>query len=295
MAAARLPPLPSPTMRARAPASSANLGPGFDALAVALACYVEVSVEPADRLRMATSGFGSELPADAGHLAARVAAAVAGHDRLFVEVHSDIPVGRGLGSSAALAVAAAAAAGAEDPFAVGVAVDGHPENAAASAMGGFVVAADVGGHPVARRLRLDPALRFVVVIPDRVLLTAAARAALPATVAHADAAFNLGRMGLLVAGLADLREMLPEAGDDRLHQDARSSLFPEAPALLEGLRRAGALTSCWSGAGPSLLAVCEAGRAPAVAAAAETLLDEHGVVGHVRSLEADMGGVTLSA
>ena len=122
-------------MRARAPASSANLGPGFDVLAVALSAYVEVSVEPAPRLEVRATGYGADLPADATHLAARVAAHVTGHDRLAVEVVSDIPVGRGLGSSAALAVAAAAAAGAAEPFLYGVEIDGHPENAAASAFG----------------------------------------------------------------------------------------------------------------------------------------------------------------
>jgi homoserine kinase len=96
-------------VRARAPASSANLGPGFDALAIALARYVEVTIEPADRLQVTAEGEGSDLPADHTHLAARVAASVAGHDRLTIHVRSDIPVGRGLGSSAALAVAAAAA------------------------------------------------------------------------------------------------------------------------------------------------------------------------------------------
>src|SRR3984957_16694787 len=165
-------------MRARAPASCANLGPGFDALAVALGCYVEVVVGPADRLTVRTTGCGAGLPADASHLAARVAIDVNGHDHLRIDVHSDIPVARGLGSSAALAVAAAAAAGAENPFAYGAAIDGHPENAAASAFGGLVVATTVAGRPVARRLALDPDLRYAVVVPDRQLPTVAARAAL---------------------------------------------------------------------------------------------------------------------
>jgi homoserine kinase len=281
-------------MRARAPASSANLGPGFDALAVAVACYVDVAVEPADHLQVRTSGCGADLPTDASHLAARVAVQVAGHDRLHIQVHSDIPVSRGLGSSAALAVAAAAAAGAAEPFRYGVAVDGHPENAAASAFGGLITATNVGNRPVYRRLALDAGLRFLFVIPDRTLATEAARAALPEQVPHTDAAFNLGRMGLLIAGLADRRVLLPEAGDDRLHQTARAALFPEAPAILAGLRAAGALTSCWSGAGPSLLAVCETASAGAVAGAAQRLLDGEGVAGEVRLLDADLRGVTVS-
>jgi homoserine kinase len=263
-------------------------------MALALALYVEVSVEPAERLEVHTSGCGSELPADANHLAARVAARVAGHDRLKVEVRSEIPVGRGLGSSAALAVAAAAAAGADDPFAVGALVDGHPENAAASALGGLVTAATVESGPVARRLALDPELEFVVVVPERQLLTAEARAALPDRVLRTDAEFNLGRMGLLIAGLADRRELIAQAGEDRLHQDARATLFPEAPALLSGLRDAGALVSCWSGAGPSLLAVCGPGEAERVSAAAKELMDGMKIAGNAWVLEPDIGGVTVS-
>jgi homoserine kinase len=282
-------------MRARAPASSANLGPGFDALAVALDLYVEVSVEPADRLTMSTSGEGSEFAADATHLAAKVASAVAGHDRLAITVHSDIPVGRGLGSSAALAVAAAAAAGAGDAMAVAAHVDGHPENAAASTMGGLIAAAMVYEHPVAYRLPLDPELAFVVLVPDQPLPTKEARAALPASVPHGDAAFNLGRMGLLVAGLADHRRLIRAATEDRLHQGPRSSLFPEAEALIAGLIEAGALASCWSGAGPALLALCAPEAAGGVAEAGRALLALAGVPGRVLELAADLDGVVVTA
>lgn len=279
-------------MRARVPASSANLGPGFDVLALALDLHVEVSVAPAARLEVVTSGEGSHLPADAGHLAARIAIEVAGHDRLRVEVHSDIPVGRGLGSSASLAVAAAAAAGAEDPFAWGVRVDGHPENAAASAFGGLVAATTVDGVPVWRRLPLDPDLVFVAVIPERELLTADARAVLGPTVSRADAVFNLGRTALLIAGLADRTQLLPAAGDDRIHQDARAALFPESGPILAGLRRAGALTSFWSGAGSTLLAVCDRATGGAVETAAAGLMEAHGLAGRTALLEADRAGIT---
>lgn len=279
-------------MRVTVPGSSANLGPGFDVLAVALDLHVEVSVEPASRLELVASGEGRDLPADASHLAARVATEVAGHDRLRIEIHSDIPIGRGLGSSAAVAVAAAAAAGAEDPFAWGVRVDGHAENAAASAFGGLVAATTVDGAPVWRRLPLDPELAFVVLIPDRELLTTAAREVLPGQVPRSDAVFNLGRVGLLIAGLADHRVLVAEAGDDRLHQDFRAALFPEAPALLAGLRAAGALTSFWSGAGTTLLGVVRRADAGTVAAAGERLMQAQRVTGRVAVLEADRGGIT---
>ena len=276
-------------MLARAPASSANLGPGFDVLAVALALYVEVEVTPADRLQVTSSGHGAELPADASHLAAEVAIAAAGHDRLAVRVHSDIPVGRGLGSSAALAVATAAAAGAPDPLAAGVGVDGHPENAAASALGGLVAATTIGGRTVTRRLPLDPALRFVLAVPDQELSTRHARRALPAVVPHADATFNLGRMALLLAGLADHRLLVPEAFADRLHQPHRAPLHPPASAVMAAMVDAGALGACWSGAGPSVLGVCTVATAADVVAAAASALG----AGSVLALEADRGGVAV--
>ncbi len=280
---------------ARAPASSANLGPGFDALAVALGLYVEVSVAPRrEGLLVTAEGDGAELARGPEHLAARVATSVLGHDRVHVHVRSEVPVARGLGSSAALAVAAAAAAGSSGPLVAGAAVDGHPENAAASALGGLVAAAVVEGVPVARHLALDPSLRFVVMVPDRHLSTAAARQALPLQVPHADAAFNLGRMGLLVAGLADARLLVGAAGEDRLHQDQRSALFPEAPRLLAALRDAGALVSCWSGAGPSLVGICTAGVADRVALAAQAAMDRAAVAGRALVLEADRHGVRVT-
>lgn len=280
-------------MRARAPASSANLGPGFDTLALALELYMEVEVHEADALSVSSAGEGSDLPLDASHLAARVAIEVAGHDRLAVTVRSDIPVGRGLGSSAAVAVAAAAAAGAADPLAVAAAVDGHPENAAASLLGGLVTATVVNERPMAARLRLDPALVFVVLVPSRRLATEQARAALPAQVPHADAAFNLGRMGLLLAGLADRRVLVPEASEDRLHQRARGELFPEAAGLLSGLLGAGALAACWSGAGPSLLAVTDVETGPRLRAAGDHLLAEAGVEGGALLLAPALEGLTI--
>lgn len=281
-------------MRARAPASSANLGPGFDVLALALDLGVEVELRAAPRFSLEAEGEGADLPADKGHLAARVAISVLGHDRFALRVSSAIPVGRGLGSSAALAAAAAAAAGAADPLGVAASLDGHPENAAASVLGGLVVAADVEGRIVARRLQLDPALGFVVLVPDRTLLTKDARAALGATVSRADAVANLGRLGLLIAGLADARLLDPAAADDRLHQDARAVLFPEAPELLARLRAAGALVSCWSGAGPTLLAVCRADEVAAVRAGGEVALEATGVAGRALELAADRSGLQVS-
>ncbi len=280
-------------VRARVPASTANLGPGFDTLGLALDRYVVVDVEPASKLIVRSIGEGEGLADDSSHLAARVAIDVAGTDRLAISVRSDIPISRGLGSSAALALAAAAAAGASDPLAVATAMDGHPDNAAASMVGGFVAAAVVKGGVQVVRLPLDVSLAFVVIVPDVHLSTARARQALPPEVSRESAAFNLSRMALMMAGMADSRLLIPEAAEDRLPQDYRSPLFPAAPMLLASLVAGGALASCWSGAGPSLLGICRGVDAPKVQTAGQQALADAGLPGQVLLLHADMDGLIL--
>jgi len=278
-------------VRARAPASSANLGPGFDTLALAVDRYVSVEVGTADSLRVHTEGEGAGLFDDASHLAARVVAEVLGHDRFSVTVRSQIPVARGLGSSAALAAAAAAAAGSDDPFAVAAAYDGHPENAAASVFGGLVAATSVDGDPVQAALPLADDLEVVAIVPDRNLATPEARGVLPDRLTLEEAVFNLGRMGLLVAGLADPAALRPAATEDRIHQGARTALFPEAPKLLAALVEAGALAACWSGAGPTLIGFVTPSTVEAVRAGAGAALAEAGMEGRVLSLRPDRRGL----
>lgn len=280
-------------MRASAPGSTSNLGPGFDVLGLALGLRVEVVVEPSPRLTVRTDGEGADFPQDATHLAARVAIGVAGHDRLSVWVRSEIPPARGLGSSAALALAAAAAAGATDPLAVAVEIDGHAENAAASLYGGLVAATSVDGSPVVRQLPLDPDLAFVVLVPDRSLATSEARAVLPATVGFADAVFDLGRLPLLLAGLADRSYLDSAATADRLHQPARAALFPEADELMWHLVAGGARASCWSGAGTSILGICDRETAPATRDAGERALESCGVAGRAVVLAPDLEGLRV--
>ena len=226
---------------------------------------------------------------------ARIARAVCGHDRLAIRIRSEIPLRRGLGSSAALSVAVAAAAGAADPLKVATAFEGHAENAAASLRGGLVSAAVLDTGPVVRRFPLDPALAFVVLVPERELATSEARKVLTEVVPRSDAVFNMSRMALLLAGLADRDLLTGEAGGDRLHQSQRSVLFPEAPELLARLTKAGALVSCWSGAGPSLLGVCDgAESAERVREAGEVALEAMAVPGRALVLAPDLEGLVLA-
>lgn len=278
-------------MFARVPASSANLGPGFDALAVALNLYVEVEVEPWDEFVISSEGFGAGQFDSKEHMAAKIAAATLGHWNFKIHVRSGIPLSRGLGSSAALAAAAAAAAGHSSPLAVATEIDGHAENAAASVFGGLVVASVEGEEIIARPLALDPEWRFVCVVPDDELATADARRVLPTSVPFADAVHNLNAMGLLIAGLADRELFVPSAMNDFLHQPYRMDLLPFARDLLSTLRESGAAGSCWSGAGSTMLGLVTRDTEAAVQSAAEAFLVARGVSGVVHVLEADRVGL----
>jgi homoserine kinase len=279
-------------MYARVPASSANLGPGFDSLAVALELYLEVTLELSDSFEISSEGFGAGLYDNEDHLAVQVAASILGHKNFKMHVNSDIPLSRGLGSSASLALAAAAAAGADDPLAVASALDGHAENAAASMFGGLVIASfSERDGVIARSLPLDEAWRFVVVVPEQELLTSEARRVLPSKIAFGDAVKNLNALGLLIAGLADHRNFVPSAMDDYLHQPYRMPLLSFAQPLLDQLLEAGALGSCWSGAGSAMLGLATTSTASDVADVAQEFLNENGVAGTVLTLRADLGGL----
>jgi homoserine kinase len=279
-------------MFARAPASSANLGPGFDTLAVALTLYVDVSLELADSLSIVSDGCGAGRFDDERHLGVRIAESILGHTNFAMRVTSSIPLSRGLGSSAALAVAAAAAARADNPLAVAAMTEGHAENAAASVLGGLVVASvsDRAGV-IARPLPLDDTWRFVVVVPDEELATADARRALPSEVPLSDAVHNLNALGLLIAGLANHHEFVASSMDDFLHQPYRMALLPYAAPLLERLRDSGAAGSCWSGAGSTMLALVTNETALGVERAAREFLHERSIPGEVHVLDADRIGL----
>jgi homoserine kinase len=261
-------------LRITAPASSANLGPGFDCLAVALELRNEVVVRGIDgsALRVTVDGEGAgRIPAEASNLFVRAfAAAGAEPAGLAIEMRNRIPLARGLGSSAAT-IAAGVAAGlawrgaADDPLALAAELEGHPDNVAAALLGGVTVAWSRPGG--ARALRLaDPPVELVCVVAADELATERARAALPAQVAHADAVHTAGRAALLVAALEHGRtDAVRDALDDRLHEPYRAALVPLLAAVRGRLAGSAALGATLSGAGPSVLVWCEPGGSAAVA------------------------------
>jgi homoserine kinase len=266
----------------RVPATSANLGPGFDALGLALAVHDEVTVSLADRDEVSVTGEGAgAVPTDESHLilsSIRAAAVAARVDLppVRLECRNAIPHARGLGSSAAAIVTGILAARAlgglpddrEAALEVANGLEGHPDNVAACLYGGLTISWLAGGRPHAVRRECSPDVTPVVLVPPFAQSTAAARQALPPTVPHADAAYTAGRAALLVAALADRPELLLAATEDRLHQPYRAAIMPQSAALLAGLRDAG-IAAVVSGAGPTVLALAATpAQADAAAAAA---------------------------
>ncbi len=281
---------------ARAPGSSANLGPGFDVLAIALAAYVEVTVEPSTSFSVSTRGYGAEVAVGPEHLVARVARRVLGHDRIHCELSSDLPLARGLGSSAALALVTAAALGAPDPLSIAVEFEGHPENAAASMVGGACAAGVIDGEVLVRALPLDPELSCVVVVPEHRLSTERARDALQASYQRSDVVFNLQRAVLLGLSLGDLRTLRPGIFDDRIHQRQRSVLYPQADQVLAALVEHGALGACWSGAGSTMIGFVAQENAEVVATLVREDLVRQGLENlEVTALGFDRIGLTLGS
>ena len=271
-------------IRVSAPASSANLGPGYDCLGVALPLrnVVEVEQRPGP-LEVVVTGEGAEtLPCDATNLVVRsFAEAWDGPlDGLAFRMRNEVPLQSGTGSSSAAIVAGLAAGlalrglpyGTDDLIALAAPIEGHPDNVAAAIAGGFTVALD-GGSPLVRRIEPPAGLGFVLVVPDHALGTEESRKSLRADVPRADAVYSLQRTALLVYALAqgDL-EALPQALDDRLHQPDRADLTPMFCALQAHLPRLGAFGCTLSGAGPSTLVWVRADEAGRVAAEVAELL-----------------------
>jgi homoserine kinase len=254
----------------RVPASSANLGPGFDSFAAAIGMHMQLEVEETGSFAVETE---LTIARDRRDLVVRAFSELASPERFCFRIRSEIPLSGGLGSSAAAHVAGLVAAaellGARDEDLLDHAtrLEGHPDNAAAALLGGFVICADDG----ATRFTPPDGLEAVVVVPGKPVRTKAARAALPAEVPMADAVFNTAHGALLALGLAqgDL-ELVARGLDDRLHQPRREHLYPQSMELVRRAPALGALGATISGAGPTVLVWCRAADTEAVTAALET-------------------------
>lgn len=251
----------------RVPATSANLGPGFDTFGLALDLCNDVTVDTDAPSGVTWEGEGAdELAVDGSDLVSTTMAAIASSmdtplPSLALHGVNRIPLARGLGSSSAATVAGVVLASrvldlgidrgdAFSVFAEAAAIEGHPDNAAPAVFGGLTIAVDGAVH----RLEPHPELRAVVLVPSVRLDTASARDALPDRVPMADAVFNLGHAALLVEALTTDPALLQEALRDRLHQDARLELVPEMADQFDRIQALRRVPVCVSGAGPSLIA-----------------------------------------
>jgi homoserine kinase len=240
------------------PASSANLGPGYDVLAAALSLTLELEVEEAGEFIVQSEVPG--VPVDRTNLCVRAFERLHPADGLAFHVRSQIPAAAGLGSSAAAIVAGLAAADhlyeLDAPlFELAAELEGHPDNVAAALYGGFVICTADGEAPV----RFDPApgLEGVIAIPPHEVPTPEARAALPGQVPLADAVHNVGHASLLLLGLArDDFSLIARGLADRLHQPRRRHLYPRSMELVERATELGAVGATISGAGPTVLFWC---------------------------------------
>ena len=297
-------------VRVRVPASTANLGAGFDALGMALGLYNEVEVEVAGRgLSLEITGEGAERLQALGerNLVSRTVSQTLRHlgvaaEGLRIRMLNRIPLSRGLGSSSAAVMggvaAAAALAGAtiepEPMLDLALPYEGHPDNITPALLGGLTVATLVHGQVRCVKLPVPPDLQAVAVIPEFHLSTALARKALPPTVPRADAVFNVGRVALFLAAMQSGRlDLLREAARDRLHQPYRAPLVPGMSDVLEEGERAGALACFLSGAGPTLLAlVCGDGEAIGARMAA-CWKERAGVTARVLALPIERDGLKI--
>jgi homoserine kinase len=268
-------------------ASSANLGPGFDSLGVALSLYDEIVLETTESgLTVEVEGEGAgQVPLDPSHLVVRaiargLQAAGFGATGLNVRCRNDIPHSRGLGSSAAAVVGGLAAAnglvvqagsmGLSDVELVQLSseFEGHPDNASAAVFGGVVVSYTEADGPnpryAAASLRLHPDIRLFTAVPEVRSSTAETRVLLPDQISHVDARFNVSRAALLVVALTERPDLLVPATEDRLHQPQRAAAMPASAEYLALLRRCG-LAAVLSGAGPAIIALSAGSELPAEA------------------------------
>jgi homoserine kinase len=244
----------------KVPASSANLGPGYDVLAAALTLHLELEVEEAGSFSVEADGLG--VPLDRSNLCVQAFESLRSADGIAFRIRSEIPLAAGLGSSAAAIVAGLLAADhlyelaqePEDVLVKAAELEGHPDNAAAALYGGFVVCASEGDALTATRLDPPQGVEAVVVIPHEQVPTDEARKAMPDSVPVEDAVANISAAAELVLGIqrSDLT-LIGRGLADRLHQPHRAALYPRSMEIVEEAPRMGAIGATISGAGPTVL------------------------------------------
>src|ERR687894_389867 len=291
----------------RVPATSANLGPGYDAVGLAFSLGMRISRERPPAPLVEVRGTGASLiprgPEHPAYRAARFVAELVGeYDAHFHLVQeNDIPPARGLGGSAAALVGGAVAANdllgrymaAPDLLNLVCELDGHPDNAAPALLGGLVIGTLTSEGISA--VRLEPkGLKAVVAVPDFIVSTTAARRALPEKVSHKDASFNVGRAGLLLGALATGEyELLRVAMQDRLHQPYRSHLVPGLEDVIEAALKNGVYGACLSGSGPTVLALAPDEHAPKIASAMRAAFEARKVEAKAWVLDVDLSGARV--
>jgi homoserine kinase len=257
----------------RVPATTANLGPGFDTLGLALSLYDELSVTtreaPGATVEVVGVGAG-EVPTDATNLVVRAIAhtfTAYGQELpgLDLVAHNAIPHGRGLGSSGAAIVSGIMAAkgllegiveiDSSALLALATALEGHPDNVAPALFGGLTIAWTTDAGPQHKKLIVHRGVSPLIAVPEGTMSTELARSLRPVTVPHEDAIFNVSRSALLIAALIQSPELLLAATEDKLHQSYRAAAMPETESLILELRSQG-LPAVVSGAGPSILVLC---------------------------------------
>lgn len=275
----------------RAPASSANLGPGFDTLGLALDIHLTCRFRPAETLDIVLSGRDTHsIPTGEDNMIWRTAVRIADEQGrrmppLHLEIENDIPIGKGLGSSASALTAGVAIANgalelgwdAHRVLDEAARIEGHPDNVAAAVLGSITTAA-IGADGVTRAIRLEipDSFSVAIVCPDFELATSGMRGVLPDVYSREDTIFNLQRATLLVAALATgAKDVFPDALFDRLHQPYRMGNVPGMKEILD-LRTPGLLGCAMSGAGPSMLVLFESGRREVV----ELICEEFRKHGH---------------
>jgi homoserine kinase len=294
--------------RVKAPASSANLGPGFDALGMALDLWNELEIDTSGVPGTITvEGADSSMLADKQNYSLNAMQELAKlHGKKLpgfaMTIRANVPVARGLGSSAA-ALACGLVAGNEvaelglslnDLFLHAWQMEGHGDNVGAAFFGGAILAVSGMSQAILLSNGADLGLTAVTFIPEATSATWAARAALPSTVPLPDAAFNVGVAAGLTWGLATgNREAIAAGMRDRLHEPYRARLFPHLTPMTEAARQAGAIGASLSGAGPTILTLVEPENVDAVCAALQQVAIEHDVQGKVKPLKPTSSGVTL--